>query len=70
MTTQQQARPEQEETPPSRRMLESDDFPTGPAVGEPLPDFTLPDQHGQSVNVTETRDGKRALVIFHRSARW
>ena len=51
-------------------MPESDDFPTGPAVGEPLPDFTLPDQHGQPVNVAQARDGKRALVIFHRSARW
>ena len=69
MTRRQQAPPEQEETPPSRRMPESDDFPTGPAVGEPLPDFTLPDQHGRRVNFTEARGGKRALVIFHRSAR-
>ncbi len=70
MTTQEQARPEQEETPPTRRMPESDDFPSGPAVGEPLPDFALLDQHGQSVNFTEARGGKRALVVFHRSTRW
>ena len=66
MTTQGQDQP----TRPTGRMPESDDFPTGPAVGEPLPDFTLPDQHGQRVNFAQARDGKRALVIFHRSARW
>ena len=51
-------------------MPESDDFPTGPSVGEPLPDFTLPDQHGEPVNFSRARDGKRALVVFHRSVRW
>ena len=70
MTAQERARPEQKETPLGRRTPESDDLPTGPAVGDPLPDFTLPDQHGQPVNFTEARDGKRALVVFHRSTRW
>ena len=66
MTTQEQP----QETRPTQRMLESDDFPTGPAVGELLPDFTLPGQRGESVNFTTTRAGRRALVVFHRSVRW
>ena len=55
---------------PTRRMPESDDFPSGPAIGERLPDFTLPDQSGEAVNFTAARDGRRALVMFHRSSRW
>lgn len=43
-------------------------FPTGPAVGEPFPDFTLPDQTGTPVNFTTARGGKRALIIVFRSA--
>ncbi|MBM3140139.1 MAG: hypothetical protein FJZ92_07975 [Chloroflexi bacterium] len=58
------------ETPPTQRTPESDDFPTGPAVGEALPDFTLLDQHGRSVNFGRARAGRRALVVFQRSARW
>ncbi|MEE8421800.1 MAG: hypothetical protein V3S31_03380 [Dehalococcoidia bacterium] len=61
---------EPEPTPPGRRMPESDEFPTGPAVGEPLPDFTLPDQNGEPVNFATARAGKKALVVFHRSVRW
>ena len=59
-----------EPTPAPRRMPESDDFPSGPAIGERLPDFTLPDQSGKAVNFTAARDGRRALVMFHRSSRW
>ena len=47
-----------------------EDFPTGPAVGEPVPDFTLPDQSGDPVRFSETRGQKRALILFHRSASW
>ena len=59
-----------EEVRPNFRTPETYDFPTGPAVGEPLPDFTLPDQSGRPVNFSEARGGNRALVMFHRSARW
>lgn len=45
-------------------------FPTGPAIGNQFPDFTLPDQHGQLVNFTTARGGKRAMVVVHRSASW
>jgi hypothetical protein len=30
----------------------------------------LPDQHGQSVDLHQARNGRRALVVFHRSAAW
>lgn len=56
--------------PPTRRMPESDDFPTGPAIGERFPDFTLHDQHNQHVSIEAGRAGRRALIVFQRSARW
>ena len=46
------------------------DHPTGPDVGECLPDITLPDQSGKAVNVEQARGDGRALVVFHRSLRW
>ena len=52
------------------RFPDSDDFPTGPAIGETLPDFTLVDQFGNSVNLTEARAGRRSLVAFQRSTLW
>jgi hypothetical protein len=45
-------------------------FPSGPAIGEPFPDFTLPDQQGTPVNFTMIRGGKRAMIVVHRSASW
>jgi len=47
------------------------DFTTlGPAVGERFPDVILPDQHGQRINLHQVRNGRRALVVFYRSASW
>lgn len=47
------------------------DFDTvGPAIGERFPDVTLQDQHGESVDLHEHRAGRKALVVFHRSADW
>ncbi len=46
------------------------DFPTGPAVGEPVPDFVLPDQHGNPVRLSTVRGTAQALILFHRSASW
>lgn len=45
-------------------------FPTGPAIGERFPDFTLPDQDGNPVGFTAARRGRRAIVVIHRSAAW
>jgi peroxiredoxin len=42
----------------------------GPAVGERFPDMSLPDQHGKTTDLHQTRAGRRALVLFHRSAGW
>ena len=55
---------------PNQRMPANDDYPKGPEVGERLPDFTLPDQHGDAVTFSEARAGRKALVVFNRSARW
>ncbi len=58
------------EPPPTQRNPTDDHFPTGPEVGEVLPDFTLTDQFNRVINFRESRGGRRALVLFHRSARW
>jgi len=44
--------------------------PTGPKVGEKLPDFTLPDAHGKTVSLHTDRRGRPAVVVFYRSAVW
>ncbi len=43
---------------------------TGPKIGDRLPDFELPDANGQLVNFHEDRAGKKAALIFYRSAVW
>jgi len=45
-------------------------FATGPEIGAPLPDFTLPDQHGTPVALHEARGSDRALVVFIRATEW
>jgi hypothetical protein len=47
-----------------------DGHPTGPEVGERLPDFDLPDQDGRRVRFHEDRAGSRAVVVFYRSVVW
>ncbi|MGE3855333.1 MAG: hypothetical protein AB7G21_00095 [Dehalococcoidia bacterium] len=59
-----------QELAPNMRCPETGEFPTGPEVGERLPNFTLMDQRGRPVNIEVERAGQRALVVFHRSARW
>ncbi len=68
MTQQPEGAPP--ELPPGQRNPTDDHFPTGPEVGEVLPDFTLTDQSGRTVNFQESRGSWRALILFHRSARW
>ena len=41
---------------------------SGPEIGEKLPDFTLNDQWGEALHFADI--GKKALVLFHRSASW
>jgi hypothetical protein len=42
----------------------------GPAVGDRFPDVALPDQSGRPMDLHTARSGRRALVVFHRSASW
>jgi hypothetical protein len=42
----------------------------GPGVGQSLPDFALPDQHGRLLRFHEDRASARAVVVFFRSAVW
>ena len=42
----------------------------GPAVGDLFPNIQLPNQHGDLVDLHQVRAGKRALIVFHRSASW
>ena len=42
----------------------------GPAVGTPFPDFELPDAGGARISFHAWRAGRRALVVFYRSAKW
>ncbi len=55
----------------SERTLPSIDFTAvGPAVGAPFPAVRRPNQHGRVVDLHAARAGRRALVVFFRSARW
>jgi hypothetical protein len=53
-----------------RAMTKTDYSDIGPAVGEPFPDFTLPEEGGRPVRFHGWRRGRRALVVFYRSANW
>ena len=55
---------------PARTYPASADFPTGPAPGERLPEFTLANQHGEPVDFHADRDGQGGVVVFYRSAVW
>jgi hypothetical protein len=55
---------------PAQRIPAAADFPTGPAIGERLPDFTLPNQRGEAVDFHADRGGHKAAVVFQRSAVW
>ncbi len=51
--------------------LDTIDFSTvGPKEGERFPDIRLPDQSGAEVDLHSVRAGRRAIVVFHRSADW
>ena len=42
----------------------------GPRVGDRFPDLVLPDQHGLPIDLHEARAGRKALIVFYRSAGW
>ena len=45
-------------------------FPTGPGLGERLPDFELVDHGGRRVRLHADRGASKAAVVFFRSAVW
>ncbi len=55
---------------PGRRYPAEHDFPTGPAVGERLPEFELPNQDGELIDFHADRGDSKAVVVFYRSAVW
>jgi peroxiredoxin len=44
--------------------------PTGPNVGERVPDFRLQDQNGNEKTLASIMGPKGALLVFYRSADW
>jgi len=42
----------------------------GPKIGERVPDFSLPDQHGTTRTLRSTFGPKGAVLVFFRSADW
>lgn len=44
--------------------------PVGPAVGERLPDFSLPDANGQTLRFHDARAGSKTVLVFYRSVVW
>jgi hypothetical protein len=42
----------------------------GPQVGDRVPDFNLPDQHGQLQTLNSIKGPNGAMLLFHRSADW
>lgn len=55
---------------PARRYPASEEFPTGPDIGERLPEFSLPNQHGELIDFHADRGDSKAIVVFYRSAVW
>ena len=49
---------------------QNDGYRTGPEIGEKVPDFTLPDQHGKSRGLAELMGSNGLLLVFSRSADW
>ena len=47
-----------------------DDFPTGPEVGERLPDVVARDSSGHTIDLHADRGGQPAVLVFTRSAVW
>ena len=51
-------------------MTQTDYSQIGPAVGEIFPDFELPDGEERAVRLHGWRNGRRAVIVFYRSAAW
>jgi hypothetical protein len=49
---------------------QNDGFQTGPEIGQKVPDFALPDQHGNRRTLNELMGPQGLLLVFSRSADW
>lgn len=45
-------------------------IPSGPAVGEKIPEFEAVDQSGRRQTFATLKGAKGLLLLFHRSADW
>ena len=50
--------------------LQNNDLKTGPAVGDKVPDFALPDQNDKQWTLHDLMGPKGMLLVFTRSADW
>lgn len=55
---------------PGRRYPATMEFPTGPDVGERIPEFTLLNQFGEEIDFHADRGEGKAVIVFYRSAVW
>lgn len=55
---------------PGRRYPASHEFPSGPEVGERLPDFRLSNQNGEMIEYHSNHGDSKSIVVFYRSAVW
>ena len=55
---------------PARRYPATEAFPTGPDIGERLPEFSLLNQEGRLVDYHADRGDSKSIVVFYRSAVW
>lgn len=62
--------PQPEPVRPTMRTPETDDFPTGPDIGERVPDFTLLDQDEREVSLGDLLQRDRTLLVFIRATAW
>ena len=49
---------------------QNDGYRTGPEIGEKIPDFALPDQHGKRWTPDDLMGPNGLLLVFSRSADW
>lgn len=55
---------------PGRRYPATGEFPSGPEIGERLPEFSLANQSGEMVDYHGDRGNSSSIVVFYRSAVW
>jgi AhpC/TSA family len=51
-------------------VLHGQNIKTGPAVGNPVPDFSAQDQEGRRQTLKSVSGPKGTMLVFFRSADW